>query len=173
MATATFRIWRGNADGGRAILMNQRDTSFAGSADEVTDEEVISAFREAGGSGPLIGQLSVCVQDSEEDALATVREWWANAGLKGTLSQELPLPSHFAAASVMVGDDALRESVTCGSDVEAHVSAIASFRDAGIDHVYVHQIGPRVLEAIEFYATEVMPSVGVERGSALLQSVAA
>jgi hypothetical protein len=36
---------RGNADGGRATLLNQRDTSFAGSADEVTDEEVISAIK--------------------------------------------------------------------------------------------------------------------------------
>ncbi len=36
---------RGNADGGRAILMNQRDTSFVGSAEEVTDEEVISAIK--------------------------------------------------------------------------------------------------------------------------------
>ena len=36
---------RGNADGGRAILMSQRDTSFAGTAEEVTDEEVISAIK--------------------------------------------------------------------------------------------------------------------------------
>jgi len=36
---------RGNSDGGRAILMNQRDTSFVGTADEVTDEEVISAIK--------------------------------------------------------------------------------------------------------------------------------
>jgi len=137
------------------------------------DEETISSYRDAGGGGPLIGQLSVCVADSEDDALDTVREWWPNAGLKGTLSQELPLPSHFEAASVMVGDDALRESVVCGADVDAHARALASFGDAGVDHVYVHQIGPRVLEAIEFYASEVMPSVGAERGSALRQGVAA
>jgi len=36
---------RGNSESNRAILMNQRDTSFAGSADEVTDEEVISAIK--------------------------------------------------------------------------------------------------------------------------------
>jgi hypothetical protein len=36
---------RGNAQSNLAILMNQRDTSFAGSAEEVTDEEVISAIK--------------------------------------------------------------------------------------------------------------------------------
>ena len=36
---------RGNAESDRAILMDRRTTSFIGSADEVTDEEVISAIR--------------------------------------------------------------------------------------------------------------------------------
>ncbi len=36
---------RGNADKGSAILMDRRDTSFLGSADEVTDEEVINAIK--------------------------------------------------------------------------------------------------------------------------------
>jgi hypothetical protein len=36
---------RGNADRGLAILMDRRDTSFAGTADEVTDEEVITAIK--------------------------------------------------------------------------------------------------------------------------------
>jgi hypothetical protein len=36
---------RGNAEDNRAILMDRRDTSFAGSADEVPDEEVINAIK--------------------------------------------------------------------------------------------------------------------------------
>ena len=36
---------RGNAEQGRVLLLDRRDTSFAGSADEVPDEEVISAIR--------------------------------------------------------------------------------------------------------------------------------
>ncbi len=35
---------RGNAQSNQPILMNPRDTSFAGSAQEVGDEEVISAI---------------------------------------------------------------------------------------------------------------------------------
>jgi hypothetical protein len=36
---------RGNADSGQALLLNRRDTSFAGSAEEIPDEEVISAIK--------------------------------------------------------------------------------------------------------------------------------
>jgi hypothetical protein len=36
---------RGNAQNNLAILVNQRDTSFVGAAEEVTDEEVISAIK--------------------------------------------------------------------------------------------------------------------------------
>ena len=36
---------RGNAESDRAILMDRRDTSFAGTADEVTEEEVINAIK--------------------------------------------------------------------------------------------------------------------------------
>jgi len=36
---------RGNAESDRAILTDRRDTSFSGTAEEVTDDEVIHAIR--------------------------------------------------------------------------------------------------------------------------------
>ena len=36
---------RGNALSGKVLLMDRRDTSFAGTSDEVPDEEVINAIR--------------------------------------------------------------------------------------------------------------------------------
>jgi hypothetical protein len=36
---------RGNAEHDRVILMDRRDTGFIGTADDVTDEEVISAIK--------------------------------------------------------------------------------------------------------------------------------
>jgi hypothetical protein len=36
---------RGNAESSRTILMDRQDTSFIGTTEEVTDEEVISAIR--------------------------------------------------------------------------------------------------------------------------------
>jgi hypothetical protein len=36
---------RGNTDGNRVMLMDRRDTSFTGTVDEVTDDEVITAIK--------------------------------------------------------------------------------------------------------------------------------
>ena len=36
---------RGNAENDKTILIDRRDTSFIGSADEVPDEEVINAIK--------------------------------------------------------------------------------------------------------------------------------
>jgi hypothetical protein len=43
--TQLLTALRGNADSGRAILLDPKDTSFLGTAENVTDEEVISAIR--------------------------------------------------------------------------------------------------------------------------------
>lgn len=43
--TQLLAALRGNAEHDRAILMNRRDTGFAGMTDEVTDDEVIMAIQ--------------------------------------------------------------------------------------------------------------------------------
>ena len=121
------------------------------------DREVVERFVEAGGSGPRYGQLTVCWADTEAEARRTALEWWPNGGLQGPLGQELPLPEHFVAASRMVTEDDVAESVVCGNDVEAHVEAIREFADAGFDHVYVHQVGPNQEGFLGFYEREILP----------------
>ena len=43
--TQLLAALRGNADSGRAILLDRKDTSFVGTTEDVTDEEVISAIK--------------------------------------------------------------------------------------------------------------------------------
>jgi G6PDH family F420-dependent oxidoreductase len=75
------------------------------------DEELISAFESAGGSGkPRYGQLTVCYAESEEQAVRTAHEWWPNAALGGELGQELPLPRHFQQAAETVTPTSPRAS---------------------------------------------------------------
>lgn len=43
--TQLLKALRENAEGGKAILTSRQDTGFAGTAADVTDEEVITAIR--------------------------------------------------------------------------------------------------------------------------------
>ena len=123
------------------------------------EPDLIAAFEAAGGAGkPRYGQVTVCVAASEESARKTAFTWWPNAALRGTLGEELPLPSHFEDACAMVTEDDVAEVVVCGRDPARHAEAIDRFVDAGYDHVYVHQVGPDQDVFFELYEREILPS---------------
>ena len=123
------------------------------------DAELVSTFDGAGGSGKeRFAQLTVCWAEDEGDAITTALEVWPNAGLRGTLGQELPLPSHFEQAAEMVGREEIAEAVVCGPDPERHRAAIQEYADAGFDHVYVHQVGADQDGFLRFYEREILPS---------------
>jgi G6PDH family F420-dependent oxidoreductase len=124
----------------------------------VPDPDVISAFEDAGGKGkPKVGQVHVCFDDDEERAKKTALEWWPNAVAGGSLPWELPLPSHFEAATEWADTDAIAEEIICGPDPDRHAEAIKEFADAGYDHVHFHQVGPDQEGFISFYERELKP----------------
>jgi len=122
------------------------------------DESVLEAFDGAGGTGkPRYAQLTVCWAEREEQARRTAFEFWPNAALEGTLGQELPLPSHFEAASAMVTEDDVAKRVVCGPDPEAYAERIDEYVDAGYTHVYLHQVGTDQEGFLRFCARELLP----------------
>ena len=123
------------------------------------DSDLLKAFESAGGTGPRYGQVTVCWADTEAAAVKTALEWWPNAGLRGPMNQELPLPSHFEQASAMVSEDAITEAIACGPDPETHLAKIAAYREAGFDHIYLHQVGPDQQGFIRFYERSLLPEL--------------
>jgi coenzyme F420-dependent glucose-6-phosphate dehydrogenase len=123
------------------------------------DEELVQAYRSAGGDGPRYGQLTGCWAPDEREAVQTALEWWPNAALKGELSQELPLPRHFEQAAENVDEEAIAEAIVCGSDVDRWLEQITAFEDAGFDHVYLHQVGPDQEGFFQFARRELLVKV--------------
>jgi coenzyme F420-dependent glucose-6-phosphate dehydrogenase len=122
------------------------------------DAEVIEAFRKAGGEGkPVIGQMTVCYDDDEARARKTALEIWANAGVPGQLTQDLPTPSHFEQAAKTVREEDVCGSVVCGPDIDKHLETLQEWQDLGTDQVYLHQIGPGQGPFFEIYEKEVLP----------------
>ena len=123
------------------------------------DGDLLAAFDSAGGAGPRYGQVTVCWAKSRPEAIRTALEWWPNAGLRGTLPQELPLPSHFEQAAAMVSEDDIADAIACGPDPSEHLEKIRAFVDAGYDHVYIHQVGPDQQGFFRFYERELHPAL--------------
>lgn len=123
------------------------------------DSEVVQEFQKTGGSGRILGQLSVCFDEDEARARRTAHEWWPNSSVPGQLSQDLPTPKHFEQASQIVTEDLVAESVVCGPDVDRYVAKVAEFAEAGFTHVYFHQVGPDQSRFFDFATRELLPAL--------------
>ena len=71
----------------------------------------------------------------------------------------LPSPQHFEQASELVTREATAESVVAGPDVDAHLAQLQEYVEAGLDEVYVANMGPRYLDMIEAYGRDVLPQL--------------
>jgi G6PDH family F420-dependent oxidoreductase len=130
----------------------------AGLVSTAPSEEIVAAYHEAGGSGKVVGQVTVCWAEDEAAARKTAFTWWPNAAIKGQLTKELPMPSQFEQAAEMVTEDDVADSVVCGPDAERHRHEIQQYVDAGFDGVYVHQVGPDQSGFFDFYEREILPA---------------
>jgi G6PDH family F420-dependent oxidoreductase len=124
------------------------------------DEEVVQKFESSGGSGkPKYGQLTGCWAESEDAAKQTVLKQWPNAVIQGAASQELPMPEHFAQLGALVEADDLDGELPLGPDPQPWLDEIRKYADAGLTHVYLHQIGPDQDGFFRFAREELLPKL--------------
>ena len=132
------------------------------------DKEIVDAYREAGGRGPLIAQMTVSWAESEATARKTAFEWWPQAALHGEVSQELPNPSQFTDLAKSVTEDQVAQAILCSPDPGRHLERIEEYAKAGFDHVYLHQVGPDQAGFIDFAARELLSKAGKTTEPALV-----
>jgi G6PDH family F420-dependent oxidoreductase len=121
------------------------------------DADLIERYRSNGGGDNVVqAGLKVCFGPDEGEARRTVRRLWPNEGLPGELAQVLPTPEHFEQATELVTEEMMGEAVPCGPDLDHHAEAIQEFADAGVDELYLHQIGGPDDDFFGKYAKEIL-----------------
>jgi G6PDH family F420-dependent oxidoreductase len=124
------------------------------------DAELIALYRSEGGAGSVRAGTKVCFGPDEAQARRTAHRLWPNESLPGELAQVLPTPRHFEQASQLVTEEMVAESVPCGPDLDRHVAALQEYADAGVDELFVQQIGPEQDAFFDTWAREVLPRFG-------------
>jgi G6PDH family F420-dependent oxidoreductase len=119
------------------------------------DKESIELYRSEGGAGPVHAGTKVCFMADENEARRTAHRLWPNEALPGELAQILPTPSHFEQACELVTPDMLVTPV--GPDLDAHAASLQEYADAGVDELFVQQIGPEQDAFFTTWAEEVLP----------------
>jgi len=119
------------------------------------DKDSIQSYKDQGGKGPIHAGTKVCYGASEVEALKTVLRLWPNEGLPGELAQILPTPSHFEQACELITAEHIKTPV--GPDIDAHVESLRQYQEAGVDELYVQQVGPDKDAFFSEWATQVLP----------------
>jgi G6PDH family F420-dependent oxidoreductase len=118
------------------------------------DKDAIGLYRSEGGKGPVQAGTKVCFMASEDEARDTAHRLWPNEALPGELAQILPTPSHFEQASQLVSPEDLVTPV--GPDIDQHVESLRQYEQAGVDELFVQQIGPNIDGFFSEWAPEVL-----------------
>jgi G6PDH family F420-dependent oxidoreductase len=122
------------------------------------EKDAIDSYRSEGGKGPVHAGTKVCFMNDEQRAMETVLRLWPNEGLPGELAQVLPTPSHFEQACELVTAEQIVTPV--GPDLDKHVESLQQYADAGVDELFVQQIGPDQDAFFTTWAREVLPRLG-------------
>ena len=124
------------------------------------EAELVEAYRDAGGDGlPVYGQLTICYGPDEDKAKEEALGWWPNTSVPGELGVELVEPQQFEQVAQLLTADTVGEKVVCGPGTEPILEMLGAFVDAGFDHMFIHQVGPRQEEFLRFAKDELLPAI--------------
>jgi G6PDH family F420-dependent oxidoreductase len=121
--------------------------------------DTIERWRQAGGTGPVYSQLTFCWADDPDRAVEEAHRIWRNSVVPGQLSQDLPTPQHFEQATSIVTKEMVGESMLCGPDHAALIKQATEMIDAGVDHLYFHQIGADQAAFFDVWQREIAPAL--------------
>ncbi len=124
-----------------------------------TLREVVAAYRDAGGRGPLALQVHLSWAPTEEEALALARDQWRTNTYPEPVSLDLPTPQHFDVASRDVTDASVTAAVNVSADPARHAAWLREYAELGFDEIYLHHVGQDQRPWLETAATTVLPAL--------------
>ncbi|MFE6255752.1 TIGR03885 family FMN-dependent LLM class oxidoreductase [Agromyces sp. NPDC057865] len=123
--------------------------------------EVIGAYRDAGGHGPVAVQVHLSWARTDEEALAIAHDQWRTGVLPGPTIWEIDRPEAFDAATADATPDDVARTVQVSSDPARHLAKLAELVDAGADRVFLHHVGTEQDEFIDVFGEHVVPELKV------------
>lgn len=125
---------------------------------EGTMEEVVRAFREAGGQEkPVLLQAQHAFAPTEEEALAGACEQWAQSVLSSQVMTDLPSPQHIDDASKAARPEDVAARVRVASDIRQHLEWVREYEALGFETVYLHNVTRYQREFIDACGSHVLP----------------
>jgi alkanesulfonate monooxygenase SsuD/methylene tetrahydromethanopterin reductase-like flavin-dependent oxidoreductase (luciferase family) len=121
--------------------------------------QIVAAYREGGGRGPLRLQVHLSYAADEREALRIAYEQWRSNVFAPPVCWDLELVDHFDEAARHVGPEAVREVVRVSPDPGRHAAWLQEYADLGFDEIYLHHVGKRQEEFLDVFGAKVLPQL--------------
>ena len=121
--------------------------------------EMIEAYREAGGRGPLALQVHLSWDVDQGAAERLAFEQWRSNVFPPPVCWDLATPEHFDVASAQVRPEDVAGAVLVSADLGRHVGWLADFAALGFDEIYLHHVGTEQRRFIDAFGERVLPAL--------------
>jgi probable non-F420 flavinoid oxidoreductase len=122
--------------------------------------EMVDAYRDAGGRGPLTLQAHLSYSSAgDEQAYAIAYEQWRSNVFAPPVCWDLELTDHFDEVSQEVPRERLESVVHISADPGRHAAWLRGFAELGFDRVMLHHVGQEQDEFIDVFGSKVLPQL--------------
>jgi probable non-F420 flavinoid oxidoreductase len=121
--------------------------------------EVVAAYRNAGGRGPLSLQVHLSWAPTLAEAEAIALDQWRTNVFPEPVCWDTETPEAFDVMAQHVDIDGVRRSVEVSEDLAWHRDRIAELAAVGFDDVYLHFVGQEQAPFLGAFGEHVLPAL--------------
>ena len=124
-----------------------------------TLQNVLGAYRDAGGRGPARLQIHVSWAPTDDEALAIAHDQWRSNVFAPPACWDVESIEAFDVISEHVSPDQVRQSVRVSSDLGQHIAWLQEDVEQGWDELYIHFVGQHQAKFIDVFGEHVLPQL--------------
>ncbi|WP_089155667.1 TIGR03885 family FMN-dependent LLM class oxidoreductase [Micromonospora sp. NBS 11-29] len=121
--------------------------------------QMIDAYRDAGGRGPLHLQVHVSWAPEQAEAEAIAYEQWRSNVFAPPVCWDLETPAHFDEVSAELPMSRVTDVVNVSADLGRHVGWLEEYVELGFDQIALHHVGQEQRAFLDAFGAEVLPKV--------------
>jgi probable non-F420 flavinoid oxidoreductase len=124
-----------------------------------TLREIVAAYRDNGGRGPLAVQVHASWHEDEAEAERIAFDQWRSNVFPPPVCWDLATPEHFDVASSHVRPEDVAQAVVVSADLGRHAEYLAGLVELGFEQVYVHHVGQEQRDFVDAFGSDVLPQL--------------
>ena len=121
--------------------------------------DIVSAYRDAGGRGPLSLQVHLSWAPTAEEADAIALDQWRSNVFTEPVNWDTETQQGFDVMAEHVDLEAVRGAVEVSHDLSWHRDRLAELAAVGFDDLYLHHVGQEQAAFLDTFGSEVLPAL--------------